>query len=56
MADLFTRRRDIASCPLSKQNHLGKCSNRKLRISTLVNAEPSEVQLILHQHSAMLKS
>ena len=37
MTDLFTRRRDIASCPLTKQNHLGKCSNGKLRTSTLVN-------------------
>ena len=37
MSDLFTRRRDIASCPLTKQNHLGKCSNEKLRTSTLVN-------------------
>ena len=37
MIDLFTRRRDIASCPLTKQNHLGKCSNGKLSTSTLVN-------------------
>ena len=37
MTDLFTRRRDIESCPLTKQNHLGKCNNRKLRSSTLVN-------------------
>ena len=37
MTDLFTRRRDIASCPLTKQNHLGKCSNGKLRNSTLFN-------------------
>ena len=37
MTDLFTRRRDIASCPLTKQNHLGKYSNGKLRTSTLVN-------------------
>ena len=35
--DLFTRRRDIASCPLTKQKHLGKCSNEKLRTSTLAN-------------------
>ena len=37
MTDLFTRRRDIESCPLTKQNNLGKCNNRKLRSSTLVN-------------------
>ena len=37
MTDLFTRRRDIASCPLAKQNHLGKFSKGKLRTSTLVN-------------------
>ena len=37
MTDLFTRRRDIASCPLTKQNHLGKCSTGELRTSTLVN-------------------
>ena len=37
MTDLFTRCRDIACCPLTKQNHLGKCSNGKLRTSTLVN-------------------
>ena len=37
MTDLFTRRRDIASCPLTKQNHLGKYSNGKLRTSALVN-------------------
>ena len=54
MTDLFTHHRDIASCPLTKPNHLGKCSNGKLRTSTLVNdgtlrVEPS------HQHSAMLK-
>ena len=27
----------MASCPLTKQNHLGKCSNGKLHTSTLVN-------------------
>ena len=37
MTDLFTHHRDIASCPLTKPNHLGKCSNGKLRTSTLVN-------------------
>ena len=37
MTDLFTRRRGIASCPLTKQNHLRKCSNGKLRTSTLIN-------------------
>ena len=37
MTDLFTRCKDITSCPLTKQNHLGKCSNGKLRTSTLVN-------------------
>ena len=40
MTVLFTRRRDIASCPWFKQSHLGKFSNTKLRISrtsTLVN-------------------
>ena len=43
MMDLSTRRRNIASCLLTKQrkcsnvNHLGKCSNGKLRTSTLVN-------------------
>ena len=39
MTDLFTHHRDIASGPLTKQNHLGKCSNGKLRTSTLVNDE-----------------
>ena len=37
MTDLLTRRRDIANCPLTKQNHLGKSSNKKLRSSNLVN-------------------
>ena len=37
MIDLFTRRIDIASCPWTKQRHLGKCSNGKLRTGTLVN-------------------
>ena len=37
MADLFARRRDIASCPSTKQSHRRKCSKRKLRTSTLVN-------------------
>ena len=37
MTDLFTRLRDIASCPLTKQNHLGKCRNGGLRTSSLVN-------------------
>ena len=37
MTDLSTRRRDIASCLLTKQNHLGICSNGKLYTSTLVN-------------------
>ena len=38
MTGLFTRRRDVASCPLTKQKHLGKYSNGKLRASTfLVN-------------------
>ena len=37
MTDLYTRYGDIASCSLIKQNHLGKCSNGKLRISTFVN-------------------
>ena len=27
MAELVTRHRDIASCPWTKQSHLGKCSN-----------------------------
>ena len=37
MTGIFTRRRDIASCPWTKQSHLGKCSNGKLRTLTLVN-------------------
>ena len=37
MADLFTRRRDTESCPLTKQNHLGKCNIKKLCHSNLVN-------------------
>ena len=37
MNNLFTHRRDMASCPWTKQSHLGKCSNRKLRTWTLVN-------------------
>ena len=37
MTDLFTCCRDIASCPLTKQSHLGKYSNAKLRTSTLIN-------------------
>ena len=37
MTDLFTGCRDIPSCPWIKQSHLGKCSNRKLHTSTLVN-------------------
>ena len=35
--DFFTRRRDIARCPLTKENHLEKCINGKLGTSTLVN-------------------
>ena len=37
MTDLFTRRKDIPSCPWIKQSHLGKCNNGKLHTSTLVN-------------------
>ena len=37
MSDLFSRRRDIPGCPWIKQNQLGKWSNEKLHISTLVN-------------------
>ena len=39
MTDLFTRSRDISSCPLTKQNYLGKCSNGELHTSALVNDE-----------------
>ena len=35
----FTRRRDMASCPWTKQSHLGKWSSGKLRTSALVNDE-----------------
>ena len=35
--ELFTRCTDIASSPSTEQSHLGKCSNGKLHISTLVN-------------------
>ena len=35
MTYLFTRRRDIAKSALTKQNHLGKCSNGKLRTYVL---------------------
>ena len=35
--DIFTCCRDITSCPWTKQHHLEKCSNPKLRTSTLVN-------------------
>ena len=34
---LFTHHSDIASGPLTKKNHLAKCSNGKLGTSTLVN-------------------
>ena len=37
MADLYKCRRDIVSCPLIKQSHLKKFSNKKLLTSTLVN-------------------
>ena len=37
MTDLFSRPKDLASCPRIKQCHLEKCSNGKLRTSTLVN-------------------
>ena len=37
MTDLFTRRRDISSCPWASQSHLGKFSNEKLHTWTLVN-------------------
>ena len=37
MTNLFTRLRDIASCPFTKQNHLRKCRNGGLRTSSLVN-------------------
>ena len=37
MTDLFTRRRDKVSCPWTKQSNSGKCSNRKLCTSALVN-------------------
>ena len=33
----FSLGRDIASCSSTKQSHLGRCSNGKLRTSTLVN-------------------
>ena len=37
MTDLSTCRRDLASCPWTKQNHLEKSSNAKLHTSTLAN-------------------
>ena len=37
MRDLSTCRRDLASCPWTKQNHLEKSSNAKLHTSTLAN-------------------
>ena len=37
MTDLFIRRRDIASCPWTKQSHSGKCIHWKLRTSTLAS-------------------
>ena len=37
MTNFFARSRDITNCPLTKQNHLGKCSNEKLRTSVLIN-------------------
>ena len=54
MTDLFTCYRDIATCPSTKQSHLEKCGNAKLCIQLWLMTEPSEVQSILHQHSAML--
>ena len=54
MNDLFTYGRDIVSCPQTKQSHLEKCSNGKLRTSTLVNKGTLRGQPILHQHSAIL--
>ena len=35
--NLFTRPRDITSCPWTKQSHVGKCNSGKLNTSTLVN-------------------
>ena len=37
MINLFTRCRDKASCPWTKQSYMGKCSKGKLRNSSLVN-------------------
>ena len=37
MTNFFTCCRDIASCSRSKQSHLGRCSNGKLRTWTLVS-------------------
>ena len=39
MAKLCTRHRGITNCPSPKQSHLGKCSNKKLCTSTLVDDE-----------------
>ena len=54
MKILFTSRRDIASCPWTNQSHLGRCSNEKLRFQLCWMTEPSEVQPISQQHSAIL--
>ena len=54
MINFFTRCRDKGSCPWTKQSYMGKCSKGKLRTSLWLMTEPSEVQLMLHQHSAML--
>ena len=51
MTDLFTHRRDIASCPLTKQNHLRKCSNEKLCTSTL--AKDGSLRSIAHFASGL---
>ena len=37
MTDPFTCSKNVGGCPLTKENHLGKCSNGKLRTSSLIN-------------------
>ena len=37
MNELFTRSRDLASCPSIKQSHLGKCSKEKFHTLSLPN-------------------
>ena len=54
MTDLFTRRRDIASCHAPNRAIWENVAMGNCVLQLWLMTEPSEVQPISHQHSAIL--